>query len=225
VFTEEGTPRISLKITALFSIYSSDRIYTLVWKGGVSIMNGAHIFNDDHSKHHPIGSMISLEKISPEAKRFDSLFGVVELSPEISKELSSSLRQAAISKDVSCNIFGKRPMSVRHLASDRAPGYLVGDVTNSIIKAAGTEVTLDGIALAKSRGQKAFAKPGDGGLPIISSSGALLGFIIANGKDGTAILPAEDLAQALSASFLTPMRGSFMQGKKIRPQEARPGFS
>lgn len=239
VFAQEGAQKIPLKIAALISIRGSDRIRALVWRGEAKICKGMSVFDETHSKRS-IGSTIPIGDILPKAKWLDPLFSVLELTPEVSNEIKSSLRKAAISKDVSENIFGPRAMRVRHLNLSPSgsksrkkykgsntppqflgtPGYLTGDVTDHLVKMAGVEVTIDRAALAKGRGRREFAGRADGGLPVISSSGALLGFIIAIGKDGTVILPAEDIESALDANFLTPSRRSLGQGPSIRPRRA-----
>src|ERR1700733_15213330 len=95
VFAQKGGERIPLKIAALFSIGGSDRIRALIWKGGVELEKGMTVFDQDYSKHE-IGSTLSLGDILPKAKWLDPLFSVVELSPQVSKELKLSLRKAAI---------------------------------------------------------------------------------------------------------------------------------
>lgn len=152
-----------------------------------------------------------------EVGSLEDLFVVVEFDPMESKTLTEAVERLQLSRDIRRNAFGPRRMRVRSLDApwlfskpkrQKKPfrsGFIFGDVLNQAVRAkTGRQVVVNRLAHARGFDQKALAGPGEGGTPVISSSGALVGFVVSGTESSALILPAEDLVERLNIDLLKP---------------------
>jgi hypothetical protein len=99
---------------------------------------------------------------------------------------------------------------------------LIGDVTNAVVATGAAESCIKRAGLARGKGAKLFSRYGDGGLPVLSTSNALVGFVIGEDDMHTLVLPAEDLVRLNKFNFRTFPQGHASTNRVIiRPRSAK----
>ena len=163
----------------------------------------------------------------------ESLFVLVKFEPMMNEEIDRKFKVAAISKNFRVNAFNRNGMKVRRIVGSHKPslrktrtnsrgnrqiyrGLVCGDVTNAKITVSNTKTRVQYAGLIRNKTDVSFAKLGDGGKPVVSSSNALLGFVVASSDDKTLMLTAEDISKDLDVDFLVPDKYHLPQSDDIQ---------
>jgi hypothetical protein len=232
VLTAQGPT--ALKIAGLFVVEECDQVYALVRRGSITSPIEGDVVDP---RRDIIGHAHSIESVLPSGAQFDHLFALATFTPEVSAALLKLSKPAAVSRDIAQNVFGPGMMRVKHLPGDglrdaigrrnaarsdlpSVNGILTGDITNPVVVTQGQEIVLNRAVLARGRGHSAFAGAGDGGRPVLSSSNALLGFIMGRDRSRTLLLAAEDVVNEMGIRFLTRPSRPGVRQQTIRPRRA-----
>jgi len=221
VWAKGATQRISFRIAAIFSAEHSDFIFGLLWNSNEQPCEPLEIYRHDDFKGGLLGNICPTSEVSKKFRSLGDFFTIVRFVKEVSNYLRKSTGVAVISEDITKNALGDNKMSVRipwrrNSSSRRVGvghnntkhvgrrGYLIGDVTNARLnRAAGDRIVVEHAGLAMGKGGRVLTEHGDGGLPLISKSNALVGFVVGKGDKCTLILPAENLAIEHNIKFRT----------------------
>jgi hypothetical protein len=222
VFAQGGAKEEAVPITlaALFRTKGQTSTYGLVSSADKEILEKTVVVGSAASKK-VVGSIQALHKYLPAAgKKLAPLFSVLVFDPGVGASLSASVRPAAYSKNFSQNVFGGGRVRVRKARDQQQPafrrgrrvntssrikkGVLVSNVVNPAVRIANEDFRIARGGIVSGRRRRPFAGMGEGGMPVLSSSNALMGFVIGRWQARTLIIPAEDVVNQLEIEFLTP---------------------
>lgn len=231
VMALDGASATDLTLGALFTPEGSEEILGLIGRSVHDVDDGATIAVQTPAGASKVGTLHSLESLTGSTSALDRLFAIVRFHPEVQTALRVRAQRARVTNDIQRNTFRRGPMRIRKLGGRTikrnqvmkgasAAGFLMGSVLHPVVEVRGHNVTFDKASLAKGRGGRDFAKPGDGGSPVISAAGALLGFIIGRSDTRALVLPAEDVARTLGAQFLTTPPE--ISGPSVRARDPHP---
>jgi hypothetical protein len=215
----EGT-FVSLKVMALVTSEKLKNPVALAWIGGKSLPKDGDVFLSP-GERHAIGKIRPLTLVSQSVQGMDSLICVIEFKTLQTTGISQQTAEAAVSRQISRAAFAGANVRVSHADPLASPlnkatkkhnrsvpnpsrkGFVTGDIVNPVVNAKGVGVSLGRAAIVRGKSGKAFARDGDGGAPVLSARGALVGFIVGRETDRTLVLPAEELGRTLGMQFLT----------------------
>lgn len=180
-----------------------------------------------------IGTVHQLSDSFENSDHLDDLFGLVKFNQTTTQEIEREFKVAALSRDFRVNAFRPNGMNVRRVRgahkeefhrrrnTNRSTqliyrGVAYGDVTNTKIKTDAAHIEIAYAGLIRGKTGEIFARAGDGGKPVVSSSKALLGFVVAANEDKTLMLTAEDISRDLNVEFLVPDRHMIPHTDDIR---------
>lgn len=226
VFVNTGkNESVPLKIVALVSTDRAKNAMGLVWLGGHNCKANINVYGTQNT-NKPVGRLLNLSDSFNSSVNLDPLFGVIDFSNKPPFDFSAPLVPAAVSKNLRLSLFGRGKVRVRKAGpflgntadiyefnhdlkclskNGKKPslGIITGEIVNTFMKVGHDEITIPRTAVIRGKGGKCFSCTGDGGLPVLSNSGALCGFIIGQTAQKTIMITAEQLRSLTGMEFLT----------------------
>ena len=230
-------PQVELKICAIVQSESNGDPMALLWLSGRRLPEEVVAVSKSGSL---VGQVVPLSTEFPKAKEISPMFALLRFSNNYKVSIAKETSIASVSKRISRHAFDKHSnVKVKSWRADNisiqaagrkhnshstlAPrkGFVVGDATNSFARAGDDVVQMPLTVLARGKGRRAFAKQGDGGLPVLSKTNALVGFVVGEDAGYTSLLPADVLGEIAEMRFLTFGRDPIMHRKN---HEMQPRF-
>ncbi len=226
-----------VKLSALLRRVGAREVLGLVGRGMTSAPTGSRVTVRPGEVKQSIGRIETITEVFPDAGKLDALFQIVRFDEAVASGLEGTVSDAAISKNLERNVFSKGLLRVRKLTSPavlrsskstrrvlppyNTKGFLTGNVLHPIIERHEGRVTLDRAGIARGRGRQEFAMPGDSGAPVLSASGALLGFVVGRDANRALVLSAEDVMDRMSIHFVVAAeRPGALRGARIRRRQS-----
>ena len=210
----KGSSDTPVRLSSLFRIVGKDQVYGLAYRIGVKPAQGHGSVDFAQLKAGLLSEPQQISELFGKADDLDKLFVILTFAKSATDNMYHQLRPVSVSRDVIKNIFSRGDMRVRCLRPEkldgrnsypkRVFGFMTGDITRPVVDVGDDRVVIDRAGKARGKGGRAFAAEGDGGAPVVSSTGALLGFVVAGTDEETLIIPAEDLKRRFNIEFVAP---------------------
>lgn len=224
---------LDLVLSAVIRVRSSGRVLGLVACKQIENLDGFRLQKNFAGRVKEVGSLKKFDEYFDYSGHLDSLFALVHFAPNMIGEIEKNFKVAAISKDFRVNAFNSNGMKVRRIVGSYVTnskkkfvnkrenrvthrGLVCGDVTNARIKTKCSKTQVEYAGLIRNKTSVSFARFGDGGKPVVSSSNALLGFVVASNEEKTLMLTAEDISDDLDVDFLVPDKKKLPQTNELQ---------